>query len=543
MHRKYGLEISIAILSALFLMLAVRIERTRHEVRVDTTGAGEDGAITAVIPVGGTTQTIAAMRLGDVNWLFLPGSTEGADLRVDGDDAGRVANDLVWSTGDDDDSSTVHILTGSGQPCIFLTTEHDFRLVQEDEDKETSDEGTALILLSGGGLAYNGEFEDIHGRGNASWDQDKKGYNITLSKSAELPGLSHASEEYALVSHTDKSYVRNRTSLEICRAAGGLALDYITVDLYINGEYQGLYELHEKVTAENVGVTDLAQQNKSRNAGSGTPQQMTTGILADDWNTSVTGKWWDYHNEPSNVTGGYIIEANDAIRYEERKSGFITQLGAYFTMKSPSRLSPAEYAYISSYVQQVEDTMVSSVGSDSYDALSQLIDVPSFEAKYLVEEVSKNIDTCVTSQFFYKDTDDVLHAGPVWDHDWAYGVDRVQEDVDYSDPTGFSANVITGAFPWYQLLYYNAAFQEDVRRVYADAVAPRIREIAEETIAAWQKDMEQSAVMDLIRWDSFACDDPAVVRDRFYQEGQAVADFLTARDAFLTQAWGLAATK
>lgn len=537
MRKQFSVEIGIAALSLLLLFVVLWTERYESAVRVTVSG-DSDAPVVAVVKAGGDAVEIAASRIGDTYWLFLPGTAEGRALLVDGRSDGRVTNDRLLSAVDSNGQElAVHVLTGSAQPGLFLTTEGDFSVVQEDEDKEAAEDGDALILLPSGALAFNGELEDIHGRGNASWDQDKKGYNIELGEAVELPGFSGAYEEYALVSHTDKSYVRNRTSLEIMRAAGGLALDYITVDLYVNGEYQGLYELHEKVTAETVGVTDLAQINKDRNASLGEPQQETTGVYADDWNASVTGKWWNYTNEPFDVTGGYIIEANDAVRYEERRSGFLTNMGAYFTMKSPSRLSRAEYDYISTYVQQVEDTMVSSVGSDSYEALSALIDVPSFEAKYLVEEISKNIDTCVTSQFYYKDAGGLLYAGPVWDHDWAYGVDRIQEDVDYTDPTGFSANVITGAFPWYQLLYYNQGFQSDVKSLYINQLSAAVLDIAATRIPEWQQEMEHSAVMDLVRWNSFETSDPDEVRSQFYAEGEHVSQFLIERDAFLMEQW------
>lgn len=537
MRRQYGLEICIAILSILLVAGVLWTERYETAVRV-TLSDDADAPVVATVKAGGDAVEIAASRIGDTYWLFLPGTAENRVLLVDGEEQGKVDDDRTLTVVDlNGQEIALHILTGAAQPAVFLTTEGDFSKVQEDEDKETAESGEALILLPGGGLAYNGELEDIHGRGNASWDQDKKGYNIELGNEVELPGLSGAYEEYALVSHTDKSYVRNRTSLEIMRAAGGLALDYITVDLYINGTYQGLYELHEKVTAETVGVTDLARANKDRNSSSGQPEQETTGVYADDWNASVTGKWWNYENEPSDVTGGYIIEANDAVRYEERRSGFMTSMGAYFTLKSPSRLSKAEYDYIQAYTQAVEDAMVSAVGSDSYEGLSALIDVPSFEAKYLVEEISKNIDTCVTSQFYYKDAGGVMYAGPVWDHDWAYGVDRIQEDVDYSDPTGFSANVMTGAFPWYQLLYYNAAFQNDVKSLYIQQLSSVVLDIANSRITTWQQDIERSAVMDLILWNSFETDDPEEVREQFYAEGEHVSDFLIQRNAFLLEQW------
>ena len=110
------------------------------------------------------------------------------------------------------------------------------------------------------------------------------------------------------------------------------------------------------------------------------------------------------------------------MRYSGEASGFILESGAYMVAKSPAYLSEAQYQYISSYVQECENVMRESVRLDDYQALSAYIGIPSFVGKYLVEEVSKNIDCSSTSQYFYKDQDGLLHAGPVWDSDWAYGV-------------------------------------------------------------------------------------------------------------------------
>lgn len=528
----WGISIAIAALTVYLLAVVTRMERIESAVHVLT----ETDGIKAVITTSAGTETLNAAQIGDTYWLFLPGCVEGENLTADGNGAGTVTNDRTVTL-HDPLNRTVHILTGSTQPCLFLTTEHDISYVQNDETKETADEGKAMLLTAEGAIAYNGTLEDIHGRGNASWDQDKKGYSIELEGEAEIPGLSYVGEHYALVAHSDTSYVRNRISQQITRTAGGLALDYVLVDLYINGDYQGLYELHEKVTAETLGLTDLATSNKMANKGRSELTMETTGVTSNDWNQSVTGKWWSYENDPADVSGGYIIEANDANRYEEKESGFITTTGVYFTMKSPSKLTHGEYDFISSYTQLVENEMLAAVGSDSYENLSALIDVPSFEAKYLVEEISKNIDSCVTSQFFYKDAGGILYAGPVWDHDWAYGVERVQGDVDYSDPEGFSANQITGSLTWYQLLYYNQAFQNEIKALYRDTVSPRVQEIASEEIATWQQTCEQSAVMDLILWNAYDSDDPDTVRKAYYADGAAVAEFLQERDCFLLSQW------
>ena len=168
--------------------------------------------------------------------------------------------------------------------------------------------------------------------------------------------------------------------------------------------------------------------------------------------------------------------------------------------KSPEYLSEAQYQYISSYVQECENVMRESVGLNDYETLSSWIDIPSFVGKYLVEEVSKNIDCSSTSQYFYKDRDGLLYAGPVWDYDWAYGVERIQEGIDYMDPTGFSARDIPGSLIWWQLLYYNNAFYQDVVSLYENVLYPWLNELVETTLSQWAQELSASAVMDYLRW-------------------------------------------
>ena len=203
--------------------------------------------------------------------------------------------------------------------------------------------------------------------------------------------------------------------------------------------------------------------------------------------------------------------------------------------------------YISSYVQECENVMRESVGLDDYQALSAYIDIPSFVGKYLVEEVSKNIDCSSTSQYFYKDQDGLLHAGPVWDYDWAYGVERIQEEIDYMDPTGFSARDIPGSLIWWQLLYYNNAFYQDVVSLYESVLYPWLNELVETGLIQWAQELSASAVMDYLRWGRVNNDSqetslsPAALteaaRQAYMDQVEQVRSFLAARKEFLYGEW------
>ena len=68
---------------------------------------------------------------------------------------------------------------------------------------------------------------------------------------------------------------------------------------------------------------------------------------------------------------------------------------------------------------------VDGINPNTGKTLEEYIDLESWAKKYLVEEIVKNFDGGISSQYFYKDSDakgePLLYAGPVWDYDGALG--------------------------------------------------------------------------------------------------------------------------
>lgn len=555
------------LLLGIFLLFCFSALKQSHTVYISIrSGDGEVPVITAQLTSGETSISIDAWcsDTGEY-YLFLPSWAEGRLIQTEGSGLQTVSGEgsksfslPILSSGQSfrlEGGQTLTILTGSQIPSVYLTLKHDLSHISSDQ--EQSDSGQALILSGDGETVYAGGLEKIKGRGNTSWEQEKKPYNITLQDSVTLPGMTGQTTDYSLVSSSDLTFLRNRISNEMGELAGTGSMACIRVNLYINNSFEGVYELYQRITPENMNLTDLEELTEQANPlrSEESLNQLTTGLTLDDWNQSITGKWWDYENNPENITGGYILEADNAMRYSGEASGFILESGAYMVAKSPAYLSEAQYQYISSYVQECENVMRKSVGLNDYQALSAYIDIPSFVGKYLVEEVSKNIDSSATSQYFYKDRDGLLYAGPVWDYDWAYGVERIQEEIDYTDPEGFSARDIPGSLIWWQLLYYNNAFYEDVVTMYENVLYPWLNELVETGLNQWAQELSASAVMDYLRWDraasetdTAASDDTSASDDaasspvqkayQAYQEQvEQVRSFLSVRKEFLYREW------
>lgn len=547
------------LLLGIFLLFCFSALKQSHTVYISIrSGDGEVPVITAQLTSGETSISIDAWcsDTGEY-YLFLPSWAEGRLIQTEGSGLQTVSGEgsksfslPILSSGQSfrlEGGQTLTILTGSQIPSVYLTLKHDLSHISSDQ--EQSDSGQALILSGDGETVYAGGLEKIKGRGNTSWEQEKKPYNITLQDSVTLPGMTGQTTDYSLVSSSDLTFLRNRISNEMGELAGTGSMACIRVNLYINNSFEGVYELYQRITPENMNLTDLEKLTEQANPlrSEESLNQLTTGLTLDDWNQSITGKWWDYENNPENITGGYILEADNAMRYSDEASGFILESGAYMVAKSPAYLSEAQYQYISSYVQECENVMRESVGLDDYQALSAYIDISSFVGKYLVEEVSKNIDCSSTSQYFYKDQDGLLHAGPVWDYDWAYGVERIQEEIDYMDPTGFSARDIPGSLIWWQLLYYNNAFYQDVVSLYESVLYPWLNELVETGLTQWAQELSASAVMDYLRWGRVSVGGEAsasstatlmeAAGQAYMDQVEQVRSFLSARKEFLYSEW------
>ncbi|MBP5373022.1 MAG: CotH kinase family protein, partial [Clostridia bacterium] len=93
---------------------------------------------------------------------------------------------------------------------------------------------------------------EFKGRGNGSWEAEKKGYKLKFAKKQGLFGRA-ANKHWvvlACANFDDQTMCRNLTAYEMAgQILGGI--EYVTnavwIDFYVNGEYRGVYVLCEHV--------------------------------------------------------------------------------------------------------------------------------------------------------------------------------------------------------------------------------------------------------------------------------------------------------
>lgn len=448
-------------------------------------------------------------------------------------------------------SYVINIINGSDIPNIFITTESG-NLDAIHADKSHEESGLIEITDYNGKTVYDGVLETIKGRGNTTWDMPKKPYNIKLDKKTDLFGMGKSKKWSLIANHSDSSLIRNAYIYYAALKAG---LEYtpmsVPCDLYINNDYQGSYILTTRVEVDEtrVDIKNLEDANEEANEGIDIEKDCEIGGAYGSMAGLLEGtrKWVDIPNEPDDITGGYIIEMELANRYIKEVSGFVSNKGQPFTMKSPEYASKGEVEYISDYYQRFEDAVFVEDGKNSLgEHYTDLGNIESFAAYYAFNEWTSNMDYGLTSTFLYKPAGDVLFAGPIWDYDIALGNNNSGRfGCDYMNPEEFTVcfgrqfgNTIFLVADIYEVptlfgaLCQRPEFVSKAKEVWDGYVENGIITATEE-MPKYVETITDSAVMNAIRWNIFRTYDVAAIKEAFLSETDEVLNFAKTRTSFL----------
>lgn len=226
----------------------------------------------------------------------------------------------------------------------------------------------------------------IKGRGHSTWTWEKKPYRIKLDQKESLLGLDKNKDWILLANYADKSLIRNCVAYDMGRELGSFVWNpsQYPVDLFVNGEYQGVYTLGEQ--------REIA---KSR---------------------------IDIYESDTEADRGYLLELGGASEEQLANNyGFFhTNLGLAnfitFVDPKPEKITSEQEQFIIDYVNKAENAIVSGVGYEDY------IDVKSFCDWIIIHELTCNLDSCFRrSCYMTKDKGGKLEMGPIWDFDLAFG--------------------------------------------------------------------------------------------------------------------------
>ena len=321
------------------------------------------------------------------------------------------------------------------------------------------------------------------------------------------------SRTWLLISnHHDVSLLRNRIVYDMANYVGmAYTPECEFADLYMNGKYMGSYLLTEKIQVGDgrVEIDDLKKATEQLN-----DEPLSSYKMHGREISNGGGKYYDIPNDPDDITGGYLFCLEYSQRYSEMKSAVVTDRGLVFEVRSPSRLSKAQYKYLSSKVQSLENALFAHDGVDPETGKrwDELCDKDSMVLKFILEELSCNYDANYASQYFYKPADDVsdkIFAGPVWDYDNTFALGR-QRTSDHEYPTGkeFYAAKQKGNY-WWPACYKHTSFQKAVKETWKEKVRPALEVLLGkrtdptgklQSVQSYIRTLTASAAMNMVRW-------------------------------------------
>lgn len=385
---------------------------------------------------------------------------------------GLTGTKWVLRSGTKKGLGTVTILQGSRIPALFLEVDgEELKKVSRSKENVIT-KGRAVCREADGTLTYDGALEQMKGRGNNSFRYAKKPYQIKLGEKAPLCGMGSAKTWVLQANWTDVSLLRNQIVLDMSREIGlRNAVSCAQADLWINGEYQGLYLLTEKIQIgkERIPITNLEKAAEELSAG------QDPGRIETEWSqTFPLLRSYPNTADPEDITGGYILTVEKRTRLRTNLlPGFITKNDLCIRVKEPTYPSRAQTEYLFSRLSEMQNALIAEDGIEPQTgkAFGEYLDVSSFARKFLIEDWCKNYDFAGGSQFLYKDSDRIdpkIYAGPSWDYDLSFGnmADRGYE------ARGKYLTVYRKNYNLYWLLYSHASFRDTVRDIWLHLFRP-----------------------------------------------------------------------
>ena len=346
--------------------------------------------------------------------------------------------------------------------------------------KETKYEGNEVAVYEGSEKINEYDGVEVKGRGNTTWNQDKKPSQIKFNQKVDLFGMGKRKKWVLLANAFDITSLRNDTAMLLAEMVG---MQYNKrgkfLELYIDDEYNGLYYLMQKVEIDKASV-DLRRSD------------------------------------------GLLFEID--MLHTDDGDTFISYLGDFLVLKD---------SVLNDYGDMVKSFMFDynnaerAIIEKNYSKITKIIDIDSFAEYYLINEFAANPDAYSTSFYLYRNNEGKIAAGPVWDFDlafankeWVWHVDErlfspYEEMVKKKEAFGFDGSKENENIS--KIFYYLMEipeFREKVSVLFQDRLCGRKDELVKAIMTSgntvnmavlsnntkWNKTFSGEEYLTLIEW-------------------------------------------
>ncbi|MBQ9544473.1 MAG: CotH kinase family protein, partial [Clostridia bacterium] len=337
----------------------------------------------------------------------------------------------------------------------------------------------------------------IRGRGNSTWKWEKKPFKLKFSEDVSLFGLAESNEWALLSNYADKSLLRNALAYEMARC---LSFEFtpsqFPVDVYLNGEYQGVYTIGEHLEAA--------------------PGRVET----------------EYSPDPEKTD--YLLEVGgvDSTKNTKGVDYFHADTIKHILIKSPAdeKITKNHFDDLSSYFIKADKAVSSEKNWRDFVDEESLIDW------LIMMELTNNTDGAFRrSCFFTKNAGEKLKLGPVWDFDLAFG--NFNRDKANYDQWATTTDDDYVGVTWTAHLLQDKEFVEAFKKRW-DEVRDRLLETANAYLDKYEPLVTPSAEENFRLWGNLnirtTMQRSDVTKYNTYpKQIQYIRDFLTDRAEWL----------
>jgi len=241
----------------------------------------------------------------------------------------------------------------------------------------------------------------VHIRGQSSAMYAKPPYRIELHDGSDndedhpVLGMPAESDWVLNSPYPDKALIRNAFVYSLGREMGLPAPRFAFAEVYVN------YSARPVNATDYLGVYLMVETIKNQKDRLNLQQLKEKDISLPK------------------LSGGYIFKF-ELLAAEEPKllcTGNTTTCWKDLELYDPLPVMPEQQAYITQYLQTFHDNLHTTGFSDPTAGYAAYIDPGSFVDQLIIHELTRNMDAYVRSQYFYKDRDGKMFAGPLWDYD------------------------------------------------------------------------------------------------------------------------------
>lgn len=434
-----------------------------------------DFPFSVVVTTQGGSETIKCWQDSQCYYVFLPSGTDPDQaklvsnplfpVRINGERVDKktvcgnfpffVELPLSYQKWGKSYEETVCFYQSDNVPTLYIDTASG-SMDYIHSEKGNAESGMLRLYRPDGTLDCDTQIRSINGRGNITWTKDKKPYSLELMQKEDILGMGAAKKWILLANAIDPTNMCNKMCYDLAARAGcAYTPECQWVDLYLNGNYAGLYLISER------NEVDTQRVNISKK-------------------------------------GSFLISKERADRWMGRNySAFFSRREDFFRI----HYAGMDEDWIWEIWQSVEDSIFAEDGIDPRTGKSwdELIDVESWAQQFLIWDCFIDIDAAFLSKFFYYDaSSELVFAGPLWD------MDNIFSGLS-TYPISILASERRFIWEWGQesIFYYLSlkdSFRETVKQLYWEKFRPLLLELAESGMDQYREQIHTAAFLNDIRW-------------------------------------------